>query len=133
MKLRCHFRPEKKEMEAKKDTKKKQSKTYNTRDSLVVTDPTTDLALTGLSMGERTGSRVFHQVVRTDTGCSVHLVSIPSTDSLQIKLRWKEPSKRVGNSELRQFQLTGLYRSPHSQRQESPRTEEMKPLFPSFV
>ncbi|KAK0710688.1 hypothetical protein B0H67DRAFT_493328 [Lasiosphaeris hirsuta] len=42
--------------------KKKQKagkKTYNTRDSLVVTDPTTSLALTGLSMGERTGSRVF--------------------------------------------------------------------------
>ncbi|KHE78411.1 hypothetical protein GE21DRAFT_1223435, partial [Neurospora crassa] len=36
--------------------------TYNTRDSLVVTDPTTSLALTGLSMGERTGSRVFQWV-----------------------------------------------------------------------
>ncbi len=34
-------------------------KTYNTRDSLVVTDPTTSLAVTGLSMGERTGSRIF--------------------------------------------------------------------------
>ena len=42
-------------MEAKK-------KTYNTRDSLVVTDPTTDLALTGLSMRERTGSRVSQWV-----------------------------------------------------------------------
>ncbi len=30
--------------------------TYNTRYSLVVTDPTTDLALTGLTKGERTGS-----------------------------------------------------------------------------
>ena len=37
-------------------------KTYNTRDSLVVTDPTTSLALTGLSMGERTGSRVLQWV-----------------------------------------------------------------------
>ncbi|KAK0741266.1 hypothetical protein B0T18DRAFT_330832 [Schizothecium vesticola] len=37
-------------------------KTYNTRDSLVVTDPTTSLALTGLSMGERTGSRAFQWV-----------------------------------------------------------------------
>jgi len=37
----------------------KRQKTYNTRDSLVVTDPTTSLALTDLSMGERTGSRVF--------------------------------------------------------------------------
>ena len=33
--------------------------TYNTRDSPVVTDPSTSLAVTGLSMGERTGSRVF--------------------------------------------------------------------------
>lgn len=38
------------------------TKTYNTKDSLVVTDPTTDLALTGLSMGERTGSRVLQWV-----------------------------------------------------------------------
>ncbi|KAK5662552.1 hypothetical protein OQA88_8464 [Cercophora sp. LCS_1] len=37
-------------------------KTYNTKDSLVVTDPTTSLALIGLSMGERTGSRVFQWV-----------------------------------------------------------------------
>ncbi|KAL0930096.1 hypothetical protein CTRU02_214916 [Colletotrichum truncatum] len=37
-------------------------KTYNTRYSLVVTDPTTNPALTGLSMGERTGSRVFQWV-----------------------------------------------------------------------
>ncbi|EGO56730.1 hypothetical protein NEUTE1DRAFT_44414 [Neurospora tetrasperma FGSC 2508] len=41
---------------------KEGEKTYNTRDSLVVTDPTTSLALTGLSMGERTGSRVFQWV-----------------------------------------------------------------------
>ncbi|KAK0624102.1 hypothetical protein B0T14DRAFT_428673, partial [Immersiella caudata] len=38
---------------------KKHKKTYNTRDSLVVTDPTTSLAVAGLSMGERTGSRIF--------------------------------------------------------------------------
>ena len=37
----------------------KRSKTYNTRDSLVVTHPTTSLAVAGLSRGERTGSRVF--------------------------------------------------------------------------
>jgi hypothetical protein len=37
----------------------KKTKTYNTWDSLVVTDPTTDQAVTGLSMGERTGSRIF--------------------------------------------------------------------------
>ncbi|OIW23140.1 hypothetical protein CONLIGDRAFT_694095 [Coniochaeta ligniaria NRRL 30616] len=35
------------------------SKTYNIRDSPVVTHPSTSLTITGLSMGERTGSRVF--------------------------------------------------------------------------
>ena len=33
-------------------------KTYNTKDSPVVTDLSTDLAVTSLSRGERTGSRV---------------------------------------------------------------------------
>ncbi|KAK1948822.1 hypothetical protein LY78DRAFT_595115, partial [Colletotrichum sublineola] len=37
-------------------------KTYNARYSLVVTDPTTNPALTGLSTGERTGSRVLQWV-----------------------------------------------------------------------
>ncbi|KAI2466827.1 hypothetical protein F4781DRAFT_404543 [Annulohypoxylon bovei var. microspora] len=37
---------------------KKRKQTYNTRYSLVVTDPTTNLAVSGLSRGERTGSRV---------------------------------------------------------------------------
>ncbi|KAK1709933.1 hypothetical protein BDP67DRAFT_408712, partial [Colletotrichum lupini] len=37
-------------------------KTYNTRCALVVTDPTTNPALIGLSMGERTGSRAFQWV-----------------------------------------------------------------------
>jgi len=40
-----------------------QPKTYNTRDSLVVTDSITSLAVAGLSRGERTGSRVFLWVV----------------------------------------------------------------------
>ena len=40
----------------------KTPKTYNTGDSLVVTDPTTDPALASLTRGERTGSRVFWQV-----------------------------------------------------------------------
>ncbi|OTA87893.1 hypothetical protein M434DRAFT_55363, partial [Hypoxylon sp. CO27-5] len=40
-----------------KDSKK--TKTYNTRDSLVVTDPTTNLAVSGLSKGEQTGPRAF--------------------------------------------------------------------------
>ncbi|KAJ9133656.1 hypothetical protein NKR19_g8960 [Coniochaeta hoffmannii] len=34
-------------------------KTYNIRDSPVVTHPSTSLTITSLSMGERTGSRVF--------------------------------------------------------------------------
>ncbi|KAK0639039.1 hypothetical protein B0T16DRAFT_360265, partial [Cercophora newfieldiana] len=42
--------------------KRGKNKTYNTRDSLVVSHPTTSLALTGLSMGERTGSRIFQWV-----------------------------------------------------------------------
>ena len=33
--------------------------TYNTKDSPVVTDLSTSLALTSLTRGERTGSRVF--------------------------------------------------------------------------
>ena len=41
-------------------TKKK--KVYNTRDSLVVTHPTTKLAVSGLSMGEQTGSRAFQSL-----------------------------------------------------------------------
>ncbi|EGZ77592.1 hypothetical protein NEUTE2DRAFT_50704 [Neurospora tetrasperma FGSC 2509] len=40
----------------------KGKKTYSTWDSLVVTDPTTSHAIGGLSMGERTGSRVFHHL-----------------------------------------------------------------------
>ncbi len=36
-----------------------QKKTFNTGYSLVVTDPTTNPALTGLTRGERTGSRAF--------------------------------------------------------------------------
>jgi hypothetical protein len=36
--------------------------TYNTGDSLVVTDPTTDPALRGLTKGEQTGSRVLHEL-----------------------------------------------------------------------
>ena len=39
---------------------KKKRKTYNRRDSLVVTHPTTNLPACGLSTAERTGSPVFH-------------------------------------------------------------------------
>ncbi|KAI7763232.1 hypothetical protein LZL87_013044 [Fusarium oxysporum] len=37
-------------------------KTYNTGDSLVVTDPTTNPALRSLTMGERTGSRILYEL-----------------------------------------------------------------------
>ena len=37
----------------------KKQKTYSTGYSLVVTDPTTNPAIIGLTMGERTGSRIF--------------------------------------------------------------------------
>ena len=39
---------------------KKRAKTINSRDSLVVTHPTTNLPAYGLSTAERTGSPVFH-------------------------------------------------------------------------
>jgi hypothetical protein len=47
------------EKRIKVDEGRRSKKTYNIRDSLVVTDPTTSLTVTGLSMGERTGSRVL--------------------------------------------------------------------------
>ncbi|EGR52495.1 uncharacterized protein TRIREDRAFT_54052 [Trichoderma reesei QM6a] len=43
-----------------KGKSKKGQKTYNSRCSLVVTHPTTNLPVSGLSMGEQTGPRVFH-------------------------------------------------------------------------
>ena len=45
-----------------RNDQEKGAKTYNTGDSLVVTDPTTSLTLTNLSRGERTGSRVLQRV-----------------------------------------------------------------------
>jgi hypothetical protein len=46
----------------KKKAKKEGTTTYNTRDSPVVTDLTTNLALSDLTLGEQTGSRVFQKV-----------------------------------------------------------------------
>ena len=40
----------------------KKRKTYNTEDSQVVTDPSTNSALCCLYMGERTGSLVFSRM-----------------------------------------------------------------------
>jgi hypothetical protein len=42
--------------------KKTTKKTYDTRNSLVVTDPATGLAVAGLSRGERPGSRAFQRL-----------------------------------------------------------------------
>jgi hypothetical protein len=45
------------------DEKKKSiQKTYNTGDSLIITDPTTNLALRSLTMGERTGPRILYEL-----------------------------------------------------------------------
>ncbi|KAK1854939.1 hypothetical protein CCHR01_02363 [Colletotrichum chrysophilum] len=57
---RCKSKPYEQGTTSGQNTKT--SKTYNTGHSPVVTDPTTTPALTGLSMGERTGSRVFQWV-----------------------------------------------------------------------
>ena len=48
-------------MEAMKnrDQRDKKDKTYNTGDSPVVTHLSTSPAITGLTRGERTGSRIF--------------------------------------------------------------------------
>ncbi len=50
------------EVGQKKAKKKKPEKTYNTGYSLVVTDPTTNPALIGLTRGERTGPRILQWV-----------------------------------------------------------------------
>ena len=51
----CCIFPSERQLEQKKI----KQKTYSTRDSPVVTHPSTSLAITCLSMGERTGSRVL--------------------------------------------------------------------------
>ncbi|KAK0709985.1 hypothetical protein B0T26DRAFT_429852 [Lasiosphaeria miniovina] len=55
--LECYWRNdtiEPKRILARAPVKEEMPKTYNTRDSLVVTHPTTSLAISDLSMGERT-------------------------------------------------------------------------------
>ena len=59
-------------------------KTYNTGYSLVVTDPTTNPALPGLSRGERTGSRVFLEIwsyVKDEVGVLSYVVMWVCQDS----------------------------------------------------
>ena len=54
--------------------------TYNTRDSLVVTHPTTSLAAIDLFIGERTGSRTFQYLwsyVEYRRGCCYYKGPLP--------------------------------------------------------
>ena len=44
------------------DLRDKKAKTYSRRDSLVVTDPTTNIPIRGLIMDERTGIHALHDV-----------------------------------------------------------------------
>ncbi|PTB75257.1 hypothetical protein M440DRAFT_1336292, partial [Trichoderma longibrachiatum ATCC 18648] len=55
-------------------------KTYNSRCSLVVTHPTTNLPVSGLSMGERTGPRVFHYLWSYVIGKAAYSVYIDGLD-----------------------------------------------------
>ena len=69
-------------------SKKKKKKTYNSRYSLVVTDPTTNQPLGSLTRGERTGSRVFYQVwsyVETFVHESEYIPRVCSIHSYQDK------------------------------------------------
>ena len=51
-------------------------KTYNSRDSLVVTHPTTNRPACGLSTAERTGSPVFHTLWSYVVGMHKHMAYI---------------------------------------------------------
>ena len=67
----------------------KKKKTYNTGDSLVVTDPTTNPAVAGLSRGERTGSRIFLRLwsyVLVGTWRAVHLEEEVRSDNGTVPL-----------------------------------------------
>ncbi|ETS02381.1 hypothetical protein M419DRAFT_59285, partial [Trichoderma reesei RUT C-30] len=45
------------------------AKTYNSRCSLVVTHPTTNLPVSGLSLGEQTRPRIFHYLWSYVSAC----------------------------------------------------------------
>ena len=62
------------------------AKTYNSGDSLVVTDPTTNPPVSGLTMGERTGSRIFHYL------WSYVLVDAVTTDYIDNRLLLNDKS-----------------------------------------
>ena len=68
--------------------KKSGTKTYNTEDSQVVTDPSTNSALSSLSMGERTGSRVFWKLwsyVTEDNDTASYIGVLGTVRNLQRK------------------------------------------------
>ena len=58
--------------------RKAKSKTINSRDSLVVTHPTTSLPAYGLSTAERTGSPVFHTLWSIAKGVGGHMIYNPT-------------------------------------------------------
>ena len=67
--------------EAEENRKKfSEKKTYNTGDSLVVTDPTTSPALRGLSSGEQTGPSVLHELWP-------YVVASPASSTYQRRMR----------------------------------------------
>jgi hypothetical protein len=80
---------------------KNPAKTYNTRDSLVVTDPTTDLALTRLTRGERTGSRIFARIWSYVKGQSRRAYDILKEELLVelplLPAQMKQPLRLAGN------------------------------------
>ncbi|KAF4978927.1 hypothetical protein FZEAL_4765 [Fusarium zealandicum] len=78
-------------------SKRTKKTTYNTEDSLVVTDPTTNSALTSLSNGEQTGSRVpwwlwsaVLSAILPET-ISIHIKQSPST----LHYHFKQPKAYV--------------------------------------
>ena len=88
---------------------RKKTKTYNSRDSLVVTHPTTNRPACGLSTAERTGSPVFHTLWSyvlamiykgeyIDTGIEAHLVGYHRWHSQG--LWWSESGPSIPDEKL---------------------------------
>ncbi|KAI1656839.1 hypothetical protein F4813DRAFT_112827 [Daldinia decipiens] len=76
-------------------------KTYNTGDSLVVTDPTTGPAVSGLSRGERTGSRVLQILWSYVMVCGVFegYIPLPKMREGQVtKIETHQFSRPLSNS-----------------------------------
>ena len=67
---------------------KKKSKTYNTEDSPVVTDLSTSSAVSSLSRGERTGSRVLYCLWSYVPGQDPHRIDIVDWEVLGAWCGW---------------------------------------------